>query len=175
MSEETAKPTTDENVSDDDEQHQQDETTNPLQKKEDAKVEKELDRVTDRVDDEEIGSEQIGNVRRTASSFSSLVFVVPLGSDRDQRQTTSRRIETSGCSGRIGQRENPQRGRRTFDPGIRMFAQQSGENAPSASGRCRSDAESVGERLMRPRTAFLSLLRLRKINPSVQLPSLKFD
>ena len=68
MSEETAKPTTaDENVSDDDEQQQQDEANNPQQKKEDAKVEKELDRVTDRVDDEEIGSEQIGNVRRTSS------------------------------------------------------------------------------------------------------------
>ena len=53
-----AAPNADENVSDDEEQQ----VTNPLQKKEDAKVEKELDRVTDRVDEEEIGSEKIGNV-----------------------------------------------------------------------------------------------------------------
>lgn len=51
-------PVADENGSDDEEQQ----VTNPLQKKEDAKVEKELDRVTDRVDEEEIGSEKIGNV-----------------------------------------------------------------------------------------------------------------
>jgi len=33
-----------------------------LKKKEDAKVEKELNRVTDRVDEEEIGSENMRNV-----------------------------------------------------------------------------------------------------------------
>lgn len=59
MSETPSVTTAEENLSDDDEQQ----VTNPQQKKEDAKVEKELDRVTDRVDDEEIGSEQIGNVK----------------------------------------------------------------------------------------------------------------
>jgi hypothetical protein len=49
-----------ENGSDDEKEEEQ--VTNTNQKKEDAKVEKELDRVTDRVDEEEIGSENIGNV-----------------------------------------------------------------------------------------------------------------
>jgi len=61
MSETPSVTTAEENLSDDDEQQ----VTNPQQKKEDAKVEKELDRVTDRVDDEEIGSEQIGNALTT--------------------------------------------------------------------------------------------------------------
>ena len=46
----------------DDEREEEQQVTNVNQKKEDAKVEKELDRVTDRVDEEEIGSENIGNV-----------------------------------------------------------------------------------------------------------------
>jgi hypothetical protein len=50
----------DENLSDDEKEEEQ--IINSVQKKEDAKVEKELDRVTDRVDDQEIGSENIGNV-----------------------------------------------------------------------------------------------------------------
>ena len=54
-----AAAATDENVSDDEKEEQ---IVNTIQKKEDAKVEKELDRVTDRVDEEEIGSENIGNV-----------------------------------------------------------------------------------------------------------------
>ncbi len=49
-----------ENISDDEKEEEQ--ITNSTQKKEDAKVEKELDRVTDRVDEEEIGSENMGNV-----------------------------------------------------------------------------------------------------------------
>lgn len=49
------------NGSDDEKDEEQETSVN--QKKEDAKVEKELDRVTDRVDDEEIGSENMGNVR----------------------------------------------------------------------------------------------------------------
>jgi hypothetical protein len=53
-------PVTNENGSDDEKDEEQVTSTN--QKKEDAKVEKELDRVTDRVDEEEIGSENIGNV-----------------------------------------------------------------------------------------------------------------
>lgn len=48
----------------DDERDEEQQVTNVNQKKEDAKVEKELDRVTDRVDEEEIGSENIGNVNR---------------------------------------------------------------------------------------------------------------
>jgi hypothetical protein len=52
--------TAEENVSDDEKDDEQ--RINPMQKKEDAKVEKELDRVTDRVDEEEIGSENMGNV-----------------------------------------------------------------------------------------------------------------
>jgi hypothetical protein len=48
-----------ENVSDDEKEEEQ--MINSIQKK-DAKVEKELDRVTDRVDEEEIGSENMGNV-----------------------------------------------------------------------------------------------------------------
>lgn len=48
------------NVSDDEKDEEQ--TNNPIQKKEDAKVEKELDRVTDRVDEEDLGAENIGNV-----------------------------------------------------------------------------------------------------------------
>ncbi|CAF0777880.1 unnamed protein product [Rotaria sp. Silwood1] len=47
------------NVSDDEKEEEQ--ITNTIQKKEDAKVEKELDRVTDRVDEEDLGSENIGN------------------------------------------------------------------------------------------------------------------
>ncbi len=53
-------PVTNENGSDDEKDEEQVTSTN--QKKEDAKVEKELDRVTDRVDEEEIGSENMGNV-----------------------------------------------------------------------------------------------------------------
>ena len=53
-------PVANENGSDDEKDEEQ--VTSVNQKKEDAKVEKELDRVTDRVDDEEIGSENIGNV-----------------------------------------------------------------------------------------------------------------
>ncbi len=53
-------PVTNENGSDDEKDEEQ--VTSVNQKKEDAKVEKELDRVTDRVDDEDIGSENIGNV-----------------------------------------------------------------------------------------------------------------
>ncbi|CAF1196329.1 unnamed protein product [Adineta ricciae] len=52
-------PVVNENGSDDEKEEEQETSTN--QKKEDAKVEKELDRVTDRVDDEEIGAENIGN------------------------------------------------------------------------------------------------------------------
>jgi hypothetical protein len=52
---------TEDNVSDDEKEEEQ--ITSATQKKEDAKVEKELDRVTDRVDEEEIGSENIGNVK----------------------------------------------------------------------------------------------------------------
>jgi hypothetical protein len=52
--------TAEENVSDDEKEEEQ--MKSPIQKKEDAKVEKELDRVTDRVDEEEIGSENMGNV-----------------------------------------------------------------------------------------------------------------
>lgn len=55
-----AAPVTNENGSDDEKDEEQ--VTSSNQKKEDAKVEKELDRVTDRVDDEEIGAENIGNV-----------------------------------------------------------------------------------------------------------------
>lgn len=64
--------TTHENGSDDEREEEQ--VTNVNQKKEDAKVEKELDRVTDRVDEEEIGSENIGNVTIVVSSleYSSL-------------------------------------------------------------------------------------------------------
>lgn len=64
--------TTHENGSDDEREEEQ--VTNVNQKKEDAKVEKELDRVTDRVDEEEIGSENIGNVTIIVSSleYSSL-------------------------------------------------------------------------------------------------------
>ncbi|CAF1303246.1 unnamed protein product [Rotaria magnacalcarata] len=47
------------NVSDDEKEDEQ--ANNSIQKKEDAKVEKELDRVTDRVDEEDLGSEKIGN------------------------------------------------------------------------------------------------------------------
>ena len=87
---ESATPTTttntasvpDENGSDDDEQQ----VTNPLQKKEDAKVEKELDRVTDRVDEEEIGSEKIGNVSLSLSPLpSSLSFFQALTTINDKR------------------------------------------------------------------------------------------
>jgi hypothetical protein len=53
-------PITNENGSDDEKDEEQKTSIN--QKKEDAKVEKELDRVTDRVDEEEIGSENMGNV-----------------------------------------------------------------------------------------------------------------
>jgi hypothetical protein len=53
-------PVTNENGSDDEKDDEQVTSTN--QKKEDAKVEKELDRVTDRVDEADIGSENIGNV-----------------------------------------------------------------------------------------------------------------
>jgi hypothetical protein len=52
--------TAEENISKDEKDEEQ--IINPMQKKEDAKVEKELDRVTDRFDEEEIGSENIGNV-----------------------------------------------------------------------------------------------------------------
>jgi hypothetical protein len=52
--------TANENGSDDEKDEEQVASVN--QKKEDAKVEKELDRVTDRVDEEEIGSENMGNV-----------------------------------------------------------------------------------------------------------------
>ncbi|UJR08788.1 hypothetical protein I4U23_013044 [Adineta vaga] len=52
-------PVVNENGSDDEKDEEQVTSTN--QKKEDAKVEKELDRVTDRVDDEEMGAESIGN------------------------------------------------------------------------------------------------------------------
>ncbi|CAF0842697.1 unnamed protein product [Adineta steineri] len=52
-------PVVNENASDDEKDEEQ--VTSVNQKKEDAKVEKELDRVTDRVDEEEIGSENIGN------------------------------------------------------------------------------------------------------------------
>ncbi|CAF2487868.1 unnamed protein product [Rotaria sp. Silwood2] len=51
------------NVSDDEKEEEQ--ITNTIQKKEDAKVEKELDRVTDRVDEEDLGSENIGNALTT--------------------------------------------------------------------------------------------------------------
>lgn len=68
-------PAAHENGSDDEKDEEQ--VTSVNQKKEDAKVEKELDRVTDRVDDEEIGSENIGNVGtlRSISSELALVFV----------------------------------------------------------------------------------------------------
>jgi len=57
----SATPVVNENGSDDEKDDEQ--VTSINQKKEDAKVEKELDRVTDRVDEEEIGSENIGNVK----------------------------------------------------------------------------------------------------------------
>jgi hypothetical protein len=57
----SATPVVNENGSDDEKDDEQ--VTSMNQKKEDAKVEKELDRVTDRVDEEEIGSENIGNVK----------------------------------------------------------------------------------------------------------------
>jgi NACalpha-BTF3-like transcription factor len=56
-------PVTNENGSDDEKDEEQ--VTSINQKKEDAKVEKELDRVTDRVDEEEIGSENMGNALST--------------------------------------------------------------------------------------------------------------
>ena len=74
-------PAADENGSDDEEQQ----VTNPLQKKEDAKVEKELDRVTDRVDEEEIGSEKIGNVNDARDPLIVVSLLLRLGSDDDQR------------------------------------------------------------------------------------------
>ena len=73
-------PVVNENGSDDEKDDEQ--VTSVNQKKEDAKVEKELDRVTDRVDDEEIGSENMGNVN-LAWRFSfvehSLCFLGPIG------------------------------------------------------------------------------------------------
>ena len=64
-------PVVNENGSDDEKEEEQETSTN--QKKEDAKVEKELDRVTDRVDDEEIGAENIGNVNEETFSFNDYV------------------------------------------------------------------------------------------------------
>jgi hypothetical protein len=61
-----------ENVSDDEKEDEQ--ITNPIQKKEDAKVEKELDRVTDRVDEADIGSENIGSVCYLISIFYLIYF-----------------------------------------------------------------------------------------------------
>ena len=65
-------PVPQQNASDDKKDDEQEPNVN--QKKEDAKVEKELDRVTDRVDDEEIGSENIGNVKIEA--FFVVLFVL---------------------------------------------------------------------------------------------------
>jgi len=70
---ESLTPATNENGSDDEKDEEQVTSTN--QKKEDAKVEKELDRVTDRVDEEEIGSENIGNVNFLLMIYIHLIFL----------------------------------------------------------------------------------------------------
>jgi hypothetical protein len=70
---ESLTPVTNENGSDDEKDEEQVTSTN--QKKEDAKVEKELDRVTDRVDEEEIGSENIGNVNFLLMIYIHLIFL----------------------------------------------------------------------------------------------------
>ena len=77
-----ATTTNEDHVSDDEKDEEQ--PTNVLQKKEDAKVEKELDRVTDRVDEEDIGPENIGNVNQHFSFRSHEIFFVS-GVDHDQR------------------------------------------------------------------------------------------
>lgn len=82
-----ASNATEDHVSDD--EKLDDEQTNPNQKKEDAKVEKELDRVTDRVDDEEIGAENIGHVKLLAlfslKKSTVSVFVQALSTINDKR------------------------------------------------------------------------------------------
>jgi NACalpha-BTF3-like transcription factor len=85
-----------ENGSDDEKEEEQVTSTN--QKKEDAKVEKELDRVTDRVDEEEIGSENIGNVKFSMIKNIYIFFVFILQAltainDKRHRGESKRKAE----------------------------------------------------------------------------------
>ncbi len=73
--------TANENGSDDEKDEEQ--VTSVNQKKEDAKVEKELDRVTDRVDEEEIGSENMGNVNSVWRLVCISILSFRLGFDDD--------------------------------------------------------------------------------------------
>ncbi len=80
----SATPVVNENGSDDEKDDEQ--VTSINQKKEDAKVEKELDRVTDRVDEEEIGSENIGNVKILFGKiFAIVLFLQALSTINDKR------------------------------------------------------------------------------------------
>ncbi len=80
----SATPVVNENGSDDEKDDEQ--VTSMNQKKEDAKVEKELDRVTDRVDEEEIGSENIGNVKILFGKiFAIVLFLQALSTINDKR------------------------------------------------------------------------------------------